>query len=152
MKVASFLKEQRVPFDLIPHRDTYDAQRMAATIHVSGREVAKTVLLRASGGETYVVAVLPANKSVDFQEAGRLVGGGELELAAESEIAERCPDCELGVLPPFGSQYGIKTIVDRSLVEDDEIVFEGNTHHEAIRMKFEDFQRIEQPLVGSFVR
>ena len=62
MKISDFLEEQRVEFDLIPHRDTYDAQRMAQTLHVPGREVAKTVLLRADQGFTYVVAVLPATK------------------------------------------------------------------------------------------
>lgn len=44
----------------------------------------------------------------------------------------------------------MKTIVEQSLADDEEIVFEGNTHHEAIRMKFEDFRRIEERLVASF--
>jgi hypothetical protein len=30
------------------------------------------------------------------------------------------------------------------------MVFEANTHHEAIRMAGEDFMRLENPLVGSF--
>ena len=152
MKVPEFLKERHVDFDLIPHRDTYDAQRMAATIHVTGREVAKTVLLRADRGYAFVVAVLPANKSVDFELASELLGGSRLELATEVEIAQHCPDCEFGALPPFGSQYAMKTIVDESLLDEEELVFEGNTHHEAIRMKVEDFREIEQPLVGSFAR
>lgn len=51
------------------------------------------------------------------------------------------------MLPPFGSQYGMVTLVDVSLTQDQEIVFEGNTHHDTIRMKFEDFFRIEDPLI-----
>jgi Ala-tRNA(Pro) deacylase len=152
MKIIEFLENKNVEFDVIPHRDTYDAQRMAATLHVPGREVAKTVLLRADGGYAYVVAVLPANKAVDFERASQMLGGSHLELATEAEISEHCPDCEIGALPPFGSQYYTKTLVDESLTEDDTIVFEGNTHHEAIRMKFEDFRKIEQPLTGSFVK
>ena len=68
-------------------------------------------------------------------------------MATEIEMAELCPDCEIGALPPFGSQYGLKTVVDESLVADEWIVFEGNTHAEAIRMKFADFCDIEHPLV-----
>ena len=60
------------------------------------------------------------------------------------------PDCEMGTLPPFGSQYGMKTMVEESLTQDEVIVFEGNNHHEAIRMQFEDFQHIEEPLVAKF--
>ena len=54
-------------------------------------------------------------------------------------------DCELGALPPFGSQYGVRTLMDRMLLEDEEIVFEGNTHHEAIRMRHKDYASLEHP-------
>ena len=149
MNVANFLEERDVVFELIPHRDTYDAQRMAATIHVSGHEVAKTVLLRVD--DAYVVAVLPSDRAVDFQRAAQVLGASKAALATEVEISQRCPDCEIGALPPFGSQYGMQTLVDESLAEDEEVVFEGNTHHEAFRVRFADFRRIEEPIVRRFV-
>ncbi len=149
MKIPEFLRSIEVNFDVISHRDTYDAQHLAESLHVSGREVAKTVLLRADHGYSYIVVVLPANKSVDFERVSQALGGSHIELATELEIKQHCPDCEIGALPPFGSQYGMRTLVDGSLAEDDNIYFEGNTHHEAIRMKFADFRRIEQPLVAS---
>ncbi len=150
MKVTDYLSKQNVAYELVPHTETHDAQRLAATIHVPGREVAKTVLLKKSGGNAYVVAVLPANKAVDIEQASRVAGDCVLEMASEAEIAQQCPDCELGALPPFGSQYRMKTIVDENLSKDEEIVFEGNTHHEAIRMKFDEFCNIEQPTIGRF--
>ena len=152
MNIADFLQQEKVKFDLIPHRDTYNAQTMAQTLHVSGHHVAKTVLLRADGGRAYVVAVLPASRSIDLQLVTQLLGGRHVELATEQEIAEHCPDCELGALPPFGSYYDMMTIVDASLDEDEEILFEGNTHHESIRMLFQDFRQIEQPVVGHFTQ
>ena len=149
MKVAEYLQQQKVRFNVLPHPTTYDAQRMAGSLHVPGREVAKTVLLRSRGGP-YVVAVLPATKSIDFKKVSQALGGAPLELATALEIAEHCPDCEFGALPPFGSQYGMKTIVDEGLTSDEEIFFEGNTHQEAIRMRFEDYCRIEKPIVAGF--
>jgi Ala-tRNA(Pro) deacylase len=116
-------------------------------LHVAGRAVAKTVLLCANG-YGYVVAVLPANKKLDLDRAAKLLGGATLRLAKKEEICEHCPDCECGILPPFGSRYAMQTILDSSLAENDEIVFEGNTHQEAIRMKFEEFRRLEEPLVA----
>ncbi len=149
MNVQQFLRSHNVQYDVIPHRSTYDAQRMAQTLHVPGQEVAKTVLLCADQGFAYIVVVLPATKNVDLAAASRALGGAKLELATEVEIHEHCPDCEMGVLPPFGSQCGMKTIVDKSLTEDEEIVFEGNSHQEAIRMKYSDFHDLEEPLVAS---
>lgn len=151
MNIADFLQQEKVKFDLLPHRDTYNAQSMAQTLHVSGHHVAKTVLLRADSGKAFLVAVLPASRAIDLELASQLLGR-HLELATETEIAEHCPDCELGALPPFGSYYGMMTIVDASLDEDEEILFEGNTHHESIRMLFQDFRQIEEPIVGHFTQ
>ena len=52
MNIEKFLGDRQVAFDLIPHFETHDAQRMAATLHVPGREVAKTVLLRLVGSSS----------------------------------------------------------------------------------------------------
>jgi len=148
MNTQDFLLQHDVEFDVITHRDTYDAQRLAQTLHVPGQEVAKTVLLRADSGYAYVVAVLPANKQVDLEKVSAALGGSKIELACERDLKEHCPDCERGVLPPFGTQYAMKTLVDENLQRETDIVFEGNTHHEAIRMRYEDFKRLESPLVA----
>jgi Ala-tRNA(Pro) deacylase len=151
MKVQDYLNQNNVAFDTLEHEPTYDAQRMAQAVHTPGHEVAKTVLLRAADG-AYVVAVLPADEQIDLAKVAKALGATTVELATEHEIAERCLDCEIGALPPFGSQYGMQTLVDESLAEDEKIVFEGNTHREAIRIAFDDFRKLEKPLISSFIR
>jgi Ala-tRNA(Pro) deacylase len=110
------------------------------------------VLLRVDGGSQFIVAVLPASKNIDFEKASKLLAKSRVHLATEIEIAAHCPDCEFGVLPPFGSRYGMKTIVESSLEDDLEIVFQSNTHDEAVRMKFADFVQLEDPLVAPFAQ
>jgi Ala-tRNA(Pro) deacylase len=150
MNLVKFLEEREIGFEVLPHRETYDAQHMAQALHVSGHHVAKTVLLRADGGFAYIVAVLPATRRVNLERASAALGGSRLELGTEHELSEHCPDCEFGALPPFGSQYDMRTLVDEELTSAERIVFEGNTHHEAIRMRFEDFQQLENPLIAPF--
>jgi Ala-tRNA(Pro) deacylase len=123
---------------------------MAEAIGVGGRHVAKTVLLRADRGYVYIVAVLPADSLIDWYAASQAIGNSQLALASEVELNECCPDCECGALPPFGSQYAMKTLLDKALAEDEWMYFEGNTHHETIRMKVADFRKLENPLVGCF--
>ena len=148
MNISEFLAEQHCQFERMPHKPAYSSERMAHELHVPGQEVAKTILLRANGGYRYVVAVLPSSKKLDLARASRLLGGTKLRIAEKHEVTEHCPDCEFGILPPFGSRYAMQTIADASLAENDEFVFEGNTHHEAIRMKFDEFRRLEEPLVA----
>jgi Ala-tRNA(Pro) deacylase len=148
MDIPTFLAEQHCSFGVMPHTRTCTAQEMAHELHVPGREVAKTVLLQTSGDENFVVAVLPAHKQVDLRRVSELFGGSQVSLAREADITSHCPDCEVGALPPFGSRYGMKTVVDESLADDEAIVFEGNTHNEAIQMRFDEYRRVEEPLVA----
>jgi Ala-tRNA(Pro) deacylase len=152
MKVLDYLDQNHVPYEILGHEPTYDAQHMAQALHVKGAAVAKSVLLRANHGYRYLTAIVPATRKIDFHIASRSLGGSELRLATEPEVSEVCPDCEAGVLLPFGSQYGVKTVVDSSLQNVEEIVFEGSTHHESIRMKFADFCRLESPMIVPLTR
>ena len=145
MNIQEFLGRHDVPFEVMTHEATYDAQHLAQAVHTSGHHAAKTVLLRA--GEDYVVAVLPATHSIDFEKLKTALEVESVTLATEVEMASRCPDCEIGALPPFGSHYELPTIVDEPLSNDEEILFEGSTHSEAIRMRFEDFARLEKPRI-----
>jgi Ala-tRNA(Pro) deacylase len=147
-----FLQRRRVPFEVVTHPAAFDAQHLAQALHTAGREVAKTVLLRANHGFRYIVAVLPATHRIDFEMLREFLGGVHLELATEVEIAERCPDCEFGVLPPFGSHYGAETVVDEALTKDEYIWFESDSHTEAIRMKYSEYYDVEHPLVARFAR
>ena len=149
MKLQDYLAQKRVPSEVLNHPATFDSQHMAHELHVSGHEVAKTVLLRCSGRSQYAVAVLPASKKIDLEKAGRALGGDSSELANEVEMHEKCPDCELGVLPPFGSCYGIVTLADESLGDHEQIVFEGDSHEQSLRVNYEDYFRLEHPLVAS---
>ncbi len=152
MSTKEFLERRHVPFEVVSHAETFDAQHLAQAIHTPGREVAKTVLLRADHDYSYIVAVLPASHKIDFERLSEFLGGTSLELATAVEISERCPDCEFGVLPPFGSHYGAKTIVDESLSQDETIAFESGSHTEAIRMKYADYYNFEHPLVARFAK
>ncbi len=152
MNVTELLEKRHVPFEVVKHQEVYGAQHVAEAICAPGHLVAKSVLLRADHNYSYIVAVLPATHMVDFDQLSTFLGGAQLELATEVEIAERCPDCEFGVLPPFGTHYGAQTIVDKSLTEDECIYFECSSHTTAIRMKYADFYEVEHPLVASFAR
>jgi Ala-tRNA(Pro) deacylase len=71
-------------------------------------------------------------------------------MAGEGEMDRLFPDCEVGAIPPFGSFYHLPTLVDESLTEDDKIVFEAQSHEEAIRMSYKDYEEIEHPVKGRF--
>jgi Ala-tRNA(Pro) deacylase len=150
VNIAEHLRSKGVPFQGCRHPSARNALGLAEIMHVDPRTVAKTVLLRVNGGFKYLVAVLPATHVVDFERLSKSLGGTHVELATQAEIAERCPDCERGVLPPFGTMYGLETVVDPAVAENQVVVFEGNSFEDAIQMNYRDYAYAEHPLVVEF--
>jgi Ala-tRNA(Pro) deacylase len=150
MYVEDFLRNQHVWFETLLHRPASCATRLASSVHVPGRGVAKSVLMKA--GERFVLAVLPATARIDLSRLGRALGidSSELRLANPGEILETIDDCEPGVIPPFGRLYGFETIMDDSLADNPTIVFGANTRHQGLRMRLHDYEILEQPLRAVF--
>lgn len=146
-RLKTVLDENRVPYTAMAHTTAYTAHGAAATMKVSGKELAKTVVLRA--GEDIVLAVLPAAHHASLEKMSSLLGK-PTRLATEQEFGALFPDCELGAMPPFGELYGLPIYVDESLAADEEIVFNAGTHHDAIRLRYEDFARLAKPVVCAF--
>ena len=145
-RLKALLDENKIPYSTLTHETTYTAQGTAATMQIATKDLAKTVVLLA--GDEMILAVLPGEKHVKLHKLGK-----ELEkpirLATEQEFKSRFPDCEAGAMPPFGSLYKVPVYVDESLAADEEIFFNAGTHHDAIRMRYEDFVRLVKPKICS---
>ncbi|HTQ95832.1 MAG TPA: YbaK/EbsC family protein [Candidatus Acidoferrum sp.] len=152
MNLTAYLDQQGVTYRTYHHDETFDAQHMAQSIHLSGHMVAKTVLVHAVGGANCFVLVVPAAERVDLRRVSAILGGVEVRLATEAEILEHATGFEFGIVPIFGSQFGLQTIIDESLSHQDELVFQGQTHEETVRMKFADFYRLEHPRIATIVQ
>ncbi len=148
--LKTHLDREHVHYDILPHSQTFRALAVAQTLHVPEHEMAKVVIVKVK--EQFAATVLPATAKVDVQRLRKLFGTHRIRLATEEEIARLFPDCEVGAMPPLGTLYGLPVYVDRSLTDDEEIVFEGGTHSEAIRMRYWDFAALVFPVVAEFHR
>jgi Ala-tRNA(Pro) deacylase len=146
--LKDFLDDHSVKYVVISHSPANTAQEIAASAHIPGRELAKTVLVKLDG--QMAMAVLPASYQVNLERLAKAAGAGSAELAAEDEFEGRFPQCELGAMPPFGNLYGMKVYVAEGLADDEEIAFNAGSHSELVRMRYEDFVRLVEPQVASF--
>lgn len=142
-KVREYLDSHTVKYMVISHSPAYTAQEVAQKTHISGKEVAKTVMVKIDGRMAMVV--LPATYEIDFHRLKKVLGAARVELAGEDDFRALFPDCEAGAMPPFGNLYDIPVYVDESLSEDADIAFNAGTHTEVIRMSFEDFEGLVNP-------
>jgi Ala-tRNA(Pro) deacylase len=148
MYIRDFLESRHVWFERLLHCPAPSATKRAQSIHISGRQVAKGVLVKGAHGD--VLAVLPATHRVDLDRLAEVLEekSVDLRIATEDEVEQIFADCERGALPPFGQLYGLKTVVDDSLTGASEFVFLSNVRHEGMRMRYRDYEAIEAPVRG----
>jgi Ala-tRNA(Pro) deacylase len=147
-RLENYLRENQAPFEEQHHPRAVSAQEVAASEHVTGRMLAKTVMVLADG--EMAMLALPATYQVDLEMAAAVLGVDEARLAEEEEFADTFADCEVGAMPPFGNLYGVPVYVEKTLAEDETIVFRSGTHTETMSVSYSDFERLMEPTVAQF--
>ena len=146
--LTEYLDQNHVKYVIITHSPAYTAEGIAGLTHISGKELAKTVMVKLD--EKMVMAVLPANLHVDLANLKRALKAKTVELASEDDFRDRFADCETGAMPPFGNLFGLPVFADENLARDKEIAFNAGTHRELIRMSWDDYHRLAEPMVLRF--
>ncbi|MFO7974339.1 MAG: YbaK/EbsC family protein [Candidatus Hydrogenedentota bacterium] len=144
-KLKAFLDSEGIKYVTISHSKAYTAQEVAASAHIPGKEMAKTVMVKLDGDMAMVV--LPADHKVHFDQLADALGVKDATLASEEEFKGLFPDCDPGAMPPFGNLYGMDVYIEEGLTDNQRIAFNAGSHTEVIRVPYKDFERLVKPKV-----
>ena len=147
-RLKTFLAKHKIKYKTRKHPTAYTAQEIAAAQHVSGKQLAKCVLVNTDKG--YFLAVLPAIELVDLAKLKKLLRVKKLSLASEADIRRLFPDVDVGAMSSFGNLYDVPTVMDKALADAEEIVCNAGSHAETITLRYRDFEKWAAPRVGSF--
>ena len=147
-KFEDFLDKSKVKYISIHHSTAYTAQEIAASAHIKGENLAKTVIVKIDG--KMAMAVLPAKFKIDLARLKEATGSSVVELAAENEFVKAFPECEAGAMPPFGNLYDMKVYVDKTLTDAEEISFNAGSHSELIKLNYKEFENLVRPEIAYF--
>ena len=147
-KLKKFLDDNNVQYVTITHSQAFTAQKIAASAHIPGKDLAKTVIVKIDG--RMAMAVLPGSYRIDMKTLQEVTGSHNVVLATEEEFKTMFPDCETGAMPPFGNLFDMEVFVASSLAEDEDIAFNAGTHTELIKLSFADYKRLVNPHILTF--
>jgi len=147
-KLKEFLDKEKIKYVSIVHSTAYTAQEVAASAHIPGKELAKTVIVQLDG--EMAMAVLPANRKIILQDLREVTGADQVKFVAEEDFKMKFPECEPGAMPPFGNLYGMEVYAATALGENEAIAFNAGSHTEVIKLAYKDFERLVKPKVVSF--
>lgn len=151
--LKNYLDQNQVPYEVTTHPEAYTSQEVAATLHKTGKRLAKVVMVKAE--DKLVMCVLPAHELVDIGRLETILGSKPVRLATEEEFKDLFPDCDIGARPPFGNLYDVPVYLDERLAQYDKFYFEAGSHTEIVTMAMDDYRRLVSPkiaLFGKFLR
>jgi Ala-tRNA(Pro) deacylase len=149
-RLKDFLDKNDIQYILISHSRAYTAAAIGAITHIPGKVIAKTVMVKLDG--KLAMVVVPGSRHVNLGALKSALGVNSALLVTEPEFADAFPDCEVGAMPPFGSLYGLQVYVDETLTHDEVIAFNAGSHRELMRMRYKDFEQLENPTVIDVVK
>ena len=150
-KLNEYLENSGIPYVPHPHRQAYTAQETAQSVHIPGREMVKSVILKVDEA-ILVMAVLSANDTVNLDALREEIGCSRLRLASEAEFTDAFPTCKPGAMPPFGNLFELPTYCETNLSSNVEIEFNAGAHDETIRMRFDDYKMLADPQMIHFAQ
>lgn len=150
MDLRSYFDQMGIPYSWRHHDPAYTAQDLATKEHVAGRKVVKPVVVQADG--QFILCALPAPCHIDLAKLREELQAREAKLAEETQLKPLFGDCELGAEPPIGRLFGIPTMMDESLMQQEELTFQAGTHEDAVTISIRDYMRLAEPRVGQFAR
>jgi Ala-tRNA(Pro) deacylase len=127
--VEACLERYYLPYAVISHSRSITARETARAAAVTPNQIAKAVMLADEDG--FVMAVVPGDRHADVERISQLLER-PLDLVNETRFARVFEDCEPGAIPPIGPAYGIETIVDDRLLNQEEIYFVAGDHDELV--------------------
>ena len=146
-QLLALLRAEGIEFGLTRHAPVTTSAEAAAVRGAELRSGAKAMLVKARAG--LILAVLAADRKVDWKLLAPLVGGKGARFATDEELRE-ATGLSKGALPPLGRLFGLRTIYDRSLLDVETVNFNAGTHGESITMARDDLIRIGGAEVAAF--
>jgi Ala-tRNA(Pro) deacylase len=146
-RIESLLTQRAVAFQVLRHEPVFtseEAARVRGTPLASGAKA-----LVCKGEQGFVMFVLPADRKLDSHAVRRAKGWRKLRFASREEVLE-LTGLVPGAIPPFGSLFGLPTLCDQRLGQNEVINFNAGDHSISVSMRFADYASLEKPELGIF--
>jgi Ala-tRNA(Pro) deacylase len=153
-RIVNLLAMHNFWYEAFGHHPVRTAEEATATRpgyrHEQG---AKALIVRAllAGGETmHYMITLPGSERFHAGKVKRLLGAREVRFATEGELSALTDGIMPGGVPPLGSLFGLKVLAERTLLDNDIIIFNAGRNY-SIAMRSRDYRQLTQPIVADII-
>ena len=138
-----------VGYTRMEHQPVYTSAEAASVRGTSLHSGAKALIMKAEN--RFVMLVMPADLGLDNNAVRRLLGVKRLRFADKEELLT-LTGLTPGSVPPMGSLFGIETICDERLAENESINFNAGSHSESLKLRYGDYIAFESPRIARIAK
>ncbi len=144
-RLVAALTAGGVGFRQMHHAPVYTSAEAAAVRGTTLHSGAKALILK--GDERFLMVVLPADMALDSKAVRDRFGWRTLRFANKDELLE-LTGLTPGAVPPFGSLFGLDTLCDQGLADNETINFNAGSHSDSIQMPYAAYLAYERPEIA----
>ncbi|MDD5253920.1 MAG: YbaK/EbsC family protein [Candidatus Nanoarchaeia archaeon] len=138
-EIVDLLEKRGFEFEVIEHSPAFTSEDASKIRGSSLRMGTKAMVLKIK--DKFIMAILSAEKKISSKLLRELTNSDSLRFATPEEV-EKITYCKVGSVPPFPVLFNLDYYLDRSVIENEEIVFSAGSHVKSIKMKAKDFTKI----------
>jgi Ala-tRNA(Pro) deacylase len=146
-RLTQRLDTSHAAYDVLRHEPVYTSEEAARVRNTPLASGAKALVCKAD--ENFVMFVIPASLRLASKRIRKETRLRSLRFASREEILD-LTGLTPGEIPPFGSLFQMPTQCDRGLAAQTRINFNAGDHSVSISMSWDDYLRVEQPVLGEF--
>ena len=138
--VQSLLQTRNVAYDLANTPVSDDDQRLIwHDQHLRNMSAAKSLILQDGQGRVQVI--ISADRLLDLKAVNRQLGR-ELQATSLEDIRKFCDTHHLDSIPALPKLAGLQTLVDRSLMDRNELLLDSGSEEQLVRIGRSEFEQI----------
>lgn len=153
--ITTLLQENDYWFESFEHQPVLTSHE-AAQIRTgySLEQGAKALIIQVKKNQLdryFVMLVVPGNTKFTSSKVKSLLATKNFRFATEEEISHLTNGVKIGGIPPMGNLFGIKVLVDKSILDQPKIIFNAGDRSYSIAMKTEDYLELVKPEIAEIV-
>lgn len=139
-RASKYLKKKQVPFKSVEYQHEEKGVEFAS--RAIGFALEKTVktLVADLGPDGYVLALMPGNKHLSMKKLAKACSAKKAAMA-DTGTAQRLTGYWVGGISPFGTQRKLPVVMEKTLLEYDEVAINAGQRGIMLIMKPEDILR-----------
>ena len=147
-KLLDLFQKELVEYKLFDHEPVYTSEQASKVRNVELKSGVKAMVVKTRESK-YLLVDLAADRKIDFAKLEKIVPESKhLRFATRDEVIN-ATRCEPGSVHPFGRLFGLDTLLDNSVLENDRVNFNIGMLTKSVQISTRDLVRVLRPDITS---